>query len=327
MSRRDSFAWVQVKSEEARVRIEVAGAAIAATLPVVFAPRSEGDRVVAPSPLLWGSLFSVLPRDKRPCLKNACLGQAGDLLLHFSGERLGQDDLDVFLALLHLAQGVPLGNPVQIVGGALLRQLGLTDTGGRAGPAGGNGSRDRLEASLWRLASAMIQIRGGRGEVFMGHLLASAERGRYGEAWRVTLARELAPAFSIGLAGLDLRARRALRGKPLAGWLHAWMSSHGHAPHPHSLSKLRVLSGCTSTPKEFRRLLAKSLQVLDRVHKDFGEVGLKWSIQAGTLAVRRMTLANANHFNAATPTQGTAATPTASRRDAHQGYAATPTAE
>lgn len=323
MAKHDSLAWVQAKSEEARVRLEAAGAETAASLPVVLAPRSDGDRAAAPSAFLWGSLFSVLPREKRPNLKNECLAQAGDLVLRFTGERLGQDDLDVFLALLRLAQGVPLGNPIRITGGALLVQLGLTDTGGRAGTGGGDGSRDRLEASLRRLAGALIELRGGRGEVLMGHLVASAQRGRYGEAWRVTLARELAPAFVFGFAGLDLRVRRALRGKPLAGWLHAWMSSHGEVPHPHSLSKLRALSGSTSTIKEFRRLLERSLQVLDVVLLEVDGAGLKWTVQAGCLVVRRVRPVTANC--AATPTRATAATPTGSRRHTHQRHAATHT--
>lgn len=178
MAKLDSLAWVQIKSEQARMRLEVAGAEMAADSPTVFAPRSDGDRAAAPSTFLWGSLFSVLPREKRPNLKNACLAQAGDLVLHFTGECLGQDDLDVFLALLRLAQSVPLGDSIQITGGALLVQLGLTDTGGRAGARGGDGSRDRLEASLRRLAGALIELRGGRGEVLMTPLL----RLRYNNA-------------------------------------------------------------------------------------------------------------------------------------------------
>lgn len=280
------FAGAHARTEAALARMEVAAANEFASAPAVYAPQSEGDRAAAPAALLWGSLFAALPRGPRATLKLACLAQAGMLSLHYTGERLGQDDLDVFLALLHLAQNQPLGAGVHIAGGELLSELGLQDSGGQARVDGGAGARDRLEASLRRLAGALIELRGERGEVLMGHLVDSARRGRHGEAWRVTLARELAPAFGHALAGVDLRVRRALRGKPLAGWLHAWLSSHGGQPKPHRLDTLRSLCGSTSAPKEFRRKLERALVALESAERDAGS-GLSWSIGDGSLTIHR----------------------------------------
>lgn len=200
--------------------------------------------------------------------------QAGGLSLHYTGERLGQDDLDVFLVLLHLAQAAPLGEAVQLGGSELLGALGLTDSGD---------SRARLEERLHRLAAALIELRGERGDVLMGHLVASARRGRHGEAWRVTLARELLPAFGPGIAGVDLRIRSALHEKPLAQWIHAWLSSHGGTPRPHGLVRLRELSGSACRPSEFRRVLERALRALDAAHLTLSLGRLQWEIRAGFL--------------------------------------------
>jgi len=290
MIRQDQLDWLAVKTAQAQERAKVAMAEHIASLPIAHAPRADGDRAVVPSPLLWGALFAALPRGARPLLKNAQLGQAGNLKLHFSGERLGQDDLDVFLALLRLSQdrhqdnnlGPQLGVVVRLSGGALLRMLGLTDTCGSGRAEGGAGSRDRLEASLRRLTGAYVELRGVRGEVFMGHLVTGAMRGRNGEDWQVTLAYELAPAFFYGQAGVDLRVRRKLRGKPLGQWLHAWLSSHGGKPLRHSLETLRRLSGSVAAAHKFRQTLVRALGTLDDALGEVG-LGLAWSIRDGVL--------------------------------------------
>jgi len=291
MIRQDQLDWLAAQNEEAQARAEVAAAEKIDRLPTAYAPRADGDRAVVPSPLLWGALFAALPRGARPLLKNAQLGQSGHLILHYTGERLGQDDLDVFLALLRLSQdqhqdnnhGAQLGVVVRLSGGAILRMLGVTDTGGSARAEGGAGSRDRLEASLRRLTEAYIELRGVRGEVLMGHLVAGARRGRNGDDWQVTLAYELAPAFYRGLAGVDLRVRRTLRGKPLAQWLHAWLSSHKGEPRQHGLETLRRLSGSAASAPKFRQMLERSLGALNDVLGEVG-LGLKWSIRNGVLS-------------------------------------------
>lgn len=271
-------AAAEARMEGRRASAEVAAAEQVANLPAAYAPASEGLRAVAPAALLWGALFAALPRGPRVQLRREKLMQAGELSLHYTGERLGQDDLDVFLVLLHLAHDAPLGAAVQLGGTELLGALGLTDSGD---------SRARLEERLHRLAAALIELRGERGDVLMGHLVASARRGRNGEAWRVTLARELLPAFGPGIAGVDLRVRVALHEKPLAQWLHAWISSHGGVPRPHGLMKLRELSGSTCRPGEFRRVLERALRALDAAHISVGMGRLLWEIRAGILHARR----------------------------------------
>lgn len=269
-------AAAEARSELKRISEEVVVAQH--PLPAAYAPVSEGQRAAAPAALLWGALFAALPRGPRAQLRRVKLMQAGELGLHYTGERLGQDDLDVFLALLHLAHDSPLGEAVQLGGTQLLGALGLTDSGD---------SRARLEERLHRLAAALIELRGVRGDVLMGHLVASARRGRNGAAWRVTLARELLPAFGPGIAGVDLRVRAALHGRPLAQWLHAWLSSHGGAPRPHGLTRLRELSGSACRPGEFRRVLERALRALDAAHLSLGMGRLHWEIRSGLLQARR----------------------------------------
>lgn len=266
-------------SEATRASAEVAAAQ--ACHPVVCVPASEGDRAVMPAPLAWGALFAALPRGERPMLRRACLATAGKLSLHFTGVRLGQDDLDVLLVLLHVSQAKPLGTTVYVQGGDLLALLGLEDSGGVARGAGGAGARDRLEESLRRLTGALVELKEEGGAVLMGHLVDRAERGRAGKDWEVRLSPDLAPAVAGRIGGIDIRVRRALRGKPLAAWLHAWISSHGGAPHPTSVSKLWELSGSQAEQKEFARKLVRALGSLKKALP-----ASTWQIMAGVLTCR-----------------------------------------
>lgn len=277
--------------EESSVRAEVAEAEKAAGMPVAYLPPTHFGRSAAPAVLLWGALFGALPHGPRAMLKRARLAQAGTLCLEYTGERLGQDDLDVFLALLHLGQGTEIGKPVLFAGADLLGALGLQDSGGTplraegAAVGGRDGARDRLEASMRRLSGALVELRGEGGELAMEHLLHSARRGKDGEAWRVVLAPDLARAFRSGIAGVDMRQRQLLRGKSLAQWLHAWLAGHQGRPHATRLAELQRLSGSSAQPKEFRRVLERALLALEQVVAASG-ARLEWAIDAGTLRAR-----------------------------------------
>lgn len=286
MARQDQIDWLAARSEAAQAHKEVELVDAMAGVPTIYIPESVGDRAAVPAAFLWGALFAVLQRDhqKRPTLRGECLAQAGKLSLHFWGVRLGQDDLDLFLVLVSLARGQKFGEKIIVPGAAIPTALGLKDSGGKAHIHGGAGARDRIEESLRRLSGALVELRGDGGAIIMGHLVDSARRGRgQGANWVVRLAPELGGAFSAGTAGVDLRVRRALRGKPLAGWVHAWLSSHGGTPYPTTLDNLRRLAGCTCEPKAFPRQLTRALEALEKAIEQTGKT-LHWTISRGQLS-------------------------------------------
>jgi hypothetical protein len=279
----------RVNMEATSARAEVAAAEQGASLPATYVPPSEGLRAAAPAVTLWGALFSARalgPRRSR--LQREELAQAGGYGLLYTGEPLDQGDLDVFLAVLHLAHRTPVGTPVTLGGGALLAALGLADnTGAARDGKGGEGSRERVERRLMRLKESTVWLRGPRGELDGISLLTRATRGRRGEAWRVTLSPDLPGLYLAGVAGVDLRVRAGLHKRPLAQWLHAWLCSHHGAPYACRLDTLRRLSGSnTGEQKKFNQLLDRALLALDQALRDAGAGSLEWDRGPALLSCR-----------------------------------------
>jgi hypothetical protein len=265
---------LKVAGEERAVRGEVAAAEAKAALPDVFLPEHKGGRGIAPAPLLWSALFGVLPRGRRERLEGATLAVQGEYQIVFTGQRLGQDDLSIWFAVMNLAQDQPLGASVCLRGSDVLAVLGLADRTGAPRAKGtlhgndrgsGAGARERIEVSLRRLVEGTVELHGPGGAVFMGHLVESARRGRTGNPWRIRLSRDLAPLFT-NVVGLDLRLRRALRGKPLALWLHAWIASHQGRPHSTRIKTLQQISGSSDDRLwRFRQSLRVAMRALEEV--------------------------------------------------------------
>ena len=104
----------------------------------------------------------------------------------FTGERLDQSDLDVWLAIKHLCSRVPLGGEAAFSAPELFRLLGKSD---------GQANREALKRSLQRMFEASVSLEAPSGAGFAGHMIDwwkwDAESCRFS----VVLSPRMAPLF------------------------------------------------------------------------------------------------------------------------------------
>jgi TrfA protein len=178
----------------------------------------------------------------------------------YKGEELRQDDLDVFLQLVHLARMLPLGSQVEVTGHSILQALNW----GRSAP-----NYARLKQCIARLVDGTVtfEYSDGRQEGgFVGHLINSVQWEGEKDApertrWKVQIASAMVNLFGQNTFSLiDWEQRLALTS--LAKWLHSFYFTH-REPMPYSVELLHRLCGSkTKQLPKFRYKLKEALEEL-----------------------------------------------------------------
>ncbi|KWV82729.1 MULTISPECIES: plasmid replication initiator TrfA [Pseudomonas] len=233
------------------------------------APRLQNWRELyraLPNAVLRSALFAVIGKGQRARLDGTTITSQAGIALTYSGEQLDQSDLDLWATLLHLLRNHPLDQEFHTSIYALLKGLGITDTGP---------SRTSLKHRLLRLSSCELSIRTAS-FVYEGNLI----KADYLEGNK-PLVLGLNPSI-IGLFASDQftlvhwGVRCMLSGSPLAQWLHGYYSTHA-APYPVRIDTLHKLSGSkTVSPSKFLQLLRRAL---DRLALASAEHGQKFTYQ------------------------------------------------
>jgi len=261
------------------------------------------DRVRGvPNVLLRSGLFAATKRGVRPFLRVAPVTTLKNAQIRMTGERLDQSDLDVWLGVLHLARGLPLNQPIEFTERGLLRSLGR---GGVQGESLGTSDRLWLRRTLARLTMAELDVKVGLIE-FKGPLVASSWRDQSKCLSQIWLDPRLILLFGRdGWTGVDWPIRCALRGHPLALWLHAFFSTHAR-PHPLKIQTLHALCGSDVVVKPGHaggldnwrdKTLRPALAAVQRASLAH-EHDFEWRIDAnGCVAVERTTsVSQARHL-------------------------------
>lgn len=199
----------------------------------------------APNEALRCALFS--PRNKnqkREMLHKHELVSYGSTRVVYTGEELRQDDLDVWLQVLHIARHTPLGEPIRFspIDMKMTLKWGW-----------GKDRTERLKTNLTRLKANSVEFHSNRlGKGVAMSLIRKFEYtddvdGRNQEDWEIELEPEIALLFGGGMysSRLEWEQRMALKG-PLAKWLHAFYSSH---KEPHGLTSDKLLDTAGSKVK------------------------------------------------------------------------------
>ena len=106
-----------------------------------------------PTELSRCGLFGLRPKQgQRTVVNDQLLESRGDLRVLFSGELLSVKDETLWLAILRMARGKPLGERICFHMADLLDDLGIKDSGGATG------SRRQIKARLRRLSKAHFEI-------------------------------------------------------------------------------------------------------------------------------------------------------------------------
>ena len=214
------------------------------------------------------ALFSCVQGKDRIFIKDALLATVADREIRFDGEQLNQDDHDLLMQMVFMAQHKPLGSWVMVPSYAILQALGRQ--------IGGKQYRE-LRADILRLARAMVIIRNTetKREMFGHRLIAKAELDEKTRHWIYRLDPDLRELYGdITHTLIDWDQRLALKGKDLARWLQLYLASHAR-PFPVKVATLRDLSGSRAKAlKHFRSKLRTALD--DLVDNDDIE---RWEIE------------------------------------------------
>lgn len=231
----------------------------AAEIPDVMKGSTIGT---VPNPLLRSSLFGVVKNGCRNYEEKTELASWGEIGILFTGLRLNQSDLDVWIELCaDQAGGVPT-EPIEFTGRDFLQRLGK-----RASKR----DYDFLKASLDRLLACAVHVVYDEW-VYAGSFLSNYIRHEDTKRFEVELNPRMTDLFGVGHTYVDLSVRRNFR-SGMDKWLQLFVESHRDGVSI-GMNKLRELCGSTSKyVRSFRQQFKNSCKRLD-------EAGVlsKWSI-------------------------------------------------
>ncbi len=215
-----------------------------------------GERIRGvPNSVLRSALFTATRRGKRAYFERVKIAAVDGVSVLFTGPRLDQADLDVWEQCLHLAKTNDLGNRIEFSAHGFLKAIGRST---------GSSDHEWLKGAFARLASSVVELSDGK-RAYFGALISYGQRndetGRYG----LELNPKIANLYNDdGWTGQDWEQRKALKGKPLALWLHGFYSSHAK-PFDYKIETIHGL--CGSEAKDiyaFNQMIKEALNDLSK---------------------------------------------------------------
>lgn len=204
-----------------------------------------------PNSFLRGALFAAIQGKERRALKAEVLAAQGDIEIRFTGWQLDQFDLDVWEQAIQLAAKHPLGNVCLFKIKAFLRELGRHD---------GKTDREGLLDAVRRLAACCVEVKHGS-HTYGGSMLEFWHDDET-DTYKLQQNPRIMSLYNAGWTAIDWEQRAKLRRKPLALWLHGWLSSNAEN-YPTRVETIRQLCGSrTSQLKRFRQNLKAALSDL-----------------------------------------------------------------
>lgn len=206
-----------------------------------------------PNSVLRSALFGAIQRGRRAFQQRVKKASVDGVTVIHTGPTLDQADLDVWMQSLHLARTDGLGKRIYFSASTFLKDIGRS-TGGK--------DIEWLKNAFARLASSVVEIQDNNKSYFgpmLHHGGRDDDTGQY--------AIEMNPAiFALfgndGWTSTEFQQRRALKGQPLAQWLHGFYSTHAK-PFGYKIETLHRLCGSENKQMSgFKRELGAALEKL-----------------------------------------------------------------
>lgn len=232
-----------------------------------------------PNGFLRSALFAVGGTSKgrkREHLKSVQLAAVEGMSVRYTGERLDQNDLDVWETVLHAVRQQAMGDKCHVTAYSLLKLMGMTDTGK---------TRQLLSERIERLASAVVKIQCGRYS-YVGALISGAVHDEVTREWVIRLNPDLRPLFSPDqFTQVQWAVRQELGRNQLAKWLHGYLSSHAK-PYPMKAEKLLHLAGSANKRSGWTQEIRKALTAIAAASAKHGEE-FAFEVKDGMVYVER----------------------------------------
>lgn len=215
----------------------------------------EPDRGI-PNSILRSALFGIVRRGRRRYVDKELIASWQGVTIRYTGIKLDQSDLDVWLLTVHLARHHALGSQIRFSAYSFLKEIGRTK---------GKQNREWLKGVLGRLTANAVEISVG-GRAYVGSLVHEFFHDEHTNEYVVTANPRLATLFDDGYALLVWQRRSALR-SDLAKWIHCFILSHPPGAL-HRIGTEGLLELCGSESKnirEFRQRLREAMGELEGI--------------------------------------------------------------
>jgi TrfA protein len=223
---------------------------------IIYLPTWRKDRRGSPNSFLRSALFAAIQSKDRLDLKKAEIFSQQGITVTYTGQQLNQEDLTVWMALVDLMKGDPLGKQCNFTAHSILKYLGL-GTGGSA--------HERLNDAVLRMTACAVVIKTDR-QTYGGSLIHDFAIDEKTKHYKVTLNRHLIKLFSDNdWTAVNWEQRKQLRHKPLCQKLHDYYSSH-EQPLPIGIEFLSDITGSVNKQKaDFKRKVKTALEELVKI--------------------------------------------------------------
>ena len=229
-----------------------------------------------PNGFLRSALFGAIAKGKRRYIDGEQLAALDGIEIRYTGQRLDQGDLDVWESVLHAVRLQEMGSQCRVTSYALLKLMGLTDTGK---------NRVTLNKRITRLVASALTVKQGRYS-YIGSLIAGAAKDEETQEWVIELDAKLRPLFAADqFTQIEWAVRHELNGKPLAQWLHGFYASHAK-PFPMKVETLLRLCGSESELRRYRQTLGDALDAVAEASAAHGE-GFSYEIRGDLVHVEK----------------------------------------
>ena len=236
-----------------------------------------------PNAALRSALFGAIKRGKRAYQDGVKKASVDGVTVIHTGPQLDQADLEVWEHCIELARKNGLGEKIHFGLGYFLTDIGRS-TGGK--------DSEWLKGSLRRLSASVVEITDGK-KTYWGSMIYRGVRDEETGKHVIEVNPDIAKLYGTdGWTAIERSVRTALKGQPLAQWLHGFYASHAR-PYPMKVETLHKL--CGSENKQlagFRRELAGALKRLAEV------TGWTWDIDEADLVhvIKKPSNSQARHI-------------------------------
>lgn len=222
---------------------------------VLMCPYDVG---IQPTEFGRSGLFKLLPKTERRLVKNQFVECRSDIQLFFTGEELNVQDETVWMAILRLCRGKPLGERIFFTLAQLLGELKMRDTGGKTG------SRSQVIKRLERLSIAHIKIELTRKDNKSVITTGLLKFGIEDETKKMYV--RLDPDWAIlfeNLAYQNWETRLSLKSDISVRLLDYVCGHQSGKPHAQRLENLQKWLGYSGRPDKFRAAAMAGLKELE----------------------------------------------------------------
>jgi hypothetical protein len=270
MTQRDLFERIEAMAEKSREK-QGSSPAPDKSAKVIRLPVWPDATRGVPNGVLRSALFGAIRKGRRQALNGQIIPVSAleNITIRYTGWRLDQADLDVWEQCLHLARAEGLGCRIRFSAGSFLKSIGRNTSGA---------NHEWLKSVFRRLTATAVEIKEDR-RAYAGPLLHHWARDDETGQHVIELNPEIVRLYGPGgWTQIEWDQRRALKGRPLAQWLHGFYSTHAEA-FPLKVETLHRLCGSESERMDhFRQELREAFEHLAQA------AGWTWRIDEDDLA-------------------------------------------